>query len=93
MRSSYIKYILEDPIDACFPFTVEGKWHLNFTAEEAAENTIEDIYAKELDHSTKNEDIDARTDINVILEELELDADNMNGNQLKELREVVKETS
>lgn len=37
VRNEYIKYILEDQADACFPLTVEGKWHLDFSEEELLE--------------------------------------------------------
>ena len=34
VRNSYIKYLLEDQADNCFPFAIEGKWHLNMTKAE-----------------------------------------------------------
>jgi hypothetical protein len=37
VRNSYITYILTDTKDTCFPFTIEGKWHMDFTEDESLE--------------------------------------------------------
>jgi len=58
VRNSYIKYILEDQSDMCLPYTVEGKWKLNFTKEEEIEELLEQEVVDEITHMTKTEKLD-----------------------------------
>lgn len=40
-RETYVKYILEDPDDGCFPYSIEGKWYVDETKDEKIEAAVE----------------------------------------------------
>ena len=70
VRNEYIKYILEDAADSCFPFTVEGKWHLDLTKEEELEEQMEHEIAEDLEHLTKTEKLDMITDNDELIDDV-----------------------
>ena len=71
VRNSYIKYILEDASDQCVPFTVEGKWHLNFSKKEELEELLESELERDLEHMTKTEILDMKTDNDMLIDDLQ----------------------
>ncbi len=42
----------------CLPYTVEGKWKLNFTKDEEIEELLEQEVVDEITHMTKTERLD-----------------------------------
>ena len=90
VRNEYIKYILEDQGDECFPFTVEGKWHLNFTEEEAREELLEEEVIGDIEHLTETEKLDLMTDNDVLIGDLGNKMDSLTKAQFEALGRVIK---
>ena len=49
VHDSFIIYAVEDKNDECFPFTVEGKWHLEETKDELLEDMVERAVNEDID--------------------------------------------
>ena len=41
VHDEFVKYALNDQDDECFPYIVEGKWHLEMTKDELLEGLVE----------------------------------------------------
>jgi len=70
VRNSYIKYLLQDTEDSCFPYTIEGKWHMDFTKDEELEELVENAIKADLERMTKNERDDEKTDNDLLLDSI-----------------------
>ena len=52
VHDEFVIYALEDQNDLCFPYTVEGKWHLQMTKDEELEDMVERAVAEDLEKMT-----------------------------------------
>lgn len=76
-HSEYIKYILEDQSDQCFPFMVEGKWHMNFSEDEEMEELVDSTLAQGIENMTETEKKDLSTDKDELVDALKNEVDNL----------------
>ena len=88
VRNSYVKYVLDDQTDNCFPYTVEGKWHLNMTGDEELEQLVENAVKEDISHMTETEKEDMITDNDVLIDDIESELSRLTDDQLELLKDV-----
>ena len=71
VRSDYIKYILLDPAGECFPYTIEGKWHLNMTEDEEMEELIEEEIMADVETMSGADKEEAIEDNDLLVDQVE----------------------
>ena len=85
---SFVTYALEDQNDECFPYNVEGKWHLELTKDEELESLVERAASEDLDNLTKAEQEEEIADNYALVDSIEDEIDHMTKDQLKMLEDV-----
>lgn len=87
-KSDYIRFVINDPNDTCFPFTVEGKWHLELSNEEELEVLIENVLANDPKRMTDAEAREAARENDMLIEELESEMTRLTKKQKKEIKNI-----
>ena len=88
VHDEFVIYALEDQDDKCFPYTVEGKWHLQMTKDEELEDLVERAVAEDMEKMTDIEKEDLKADNDLLVEEIEAELDHMTKDQLKYLSDI-----
>ena len=91
VRNSYIKYILEDQTDQCIPFTIEGKWHLNFSKDEELEELVELAMKEDKDTMSAAQKDDIEKDNDVLIDTLEEEIFTMTDDQKELIKSIVND--
>jgi len=88
VHDSFVIYVLEDQNDECFPYTVEGKWHLELTADEELENLMEMAMAEDLANMSEAEKEDEVMGNDLLVDTIADEVNHMTMDQLKMLEDL-----